>query len=68
MTTDKKKGGKGKKRKRDDDDDDSGDDTRKKKRPTKHKPKDTPEDRVNREMEKVRTSSGVLAYAWICSH
>ncbi|XP_026728502.1 probable ATP-dependent RNA helicase DDX27 isoform X2 [Trichoplusia ni] len=50
---DKKKGGKGKKRKRDDDDDDSGDDTRKKKRPTKHKPKDTPEDRVNREMEKV---------------
>ncbi|KAF9793911.1 hypothetical protein SFRURICE_003431 [Spodoptera frugiperda] len=50
---DKKKGGKGKKRKHSEDGDDSDDGGRKKKKPNKHKPKDTPEERVNREMEKV---------------
>ncbi|KAM3955940.1 dead-box helicase Rs1 [Aphomia sociella] len=46
--------GKGKKRKRDSDgdsDDDGG--GKKRKKQTKHKPKDTPEERVKREMEKV---------------
>ncbi|XP_048484168.1 probable ATP-dependent RNA helicase DDX27 [Plutella xylostella] len=50
----KQKGG-NKKRKRDsDDDDDDGRDNKKKKRMNKNmKPQDTPEDRINREMEKV---------------
>ncbi|XP_041974712.1 probable ATP-dependent RNA helicase DDX27 [Aricia agestis] len=42
---------KGKKRKNEDDD--SDDDNKKKKKKTKHAPKDTPEERVRREMEKV---------------
>ncbi|KAL0861330.1 hypothetical protein ABMA27_008887 [Loxostege sticticalis] len=53
---DKQQKGKGKKRKRDDESDDDNDNGRKRKRPanqTKHKPKDTPEERVQREMEKV---------------
>ncbi|CAG9792901.1 unnamed protein product [Diatraea saccharalis] len=49
----KQKKGKGKKRKRDDSDDDEEDINNKKKKHTKHKPKDTPEERVRREMEKV---------------
>ncbi|CAK1590909.1 unnamed protein product [Parnassius mnemosyne] len=44
--------GKGKKRKRDDDSDDE-DSKKKKKKQTKHTPKDTAEERVRREMEKV---------------
>lgn len=44
--------GKGKKRKRDDDSDDD-DDKKKKKKTTKHTPKDTAEERVRKEMEKV---------------
>ncbi|RVE50799.1 hypothetical protein evm_004548 [Chilo suppressalis] len=45
---------KGKKRKRDDSDDDDEDiNKKKKKKETKHTPKDTPEERVRREMEKV---------------
>ncbi|XP_068624912.1 probable ATP-dependent RNA helicase DDX27 [Battus philenor] len=43
---------KGKKRKRDDDSDDD-DDKKKKKKQTKHTPKDTAEERVRKEMEKV---------------
>uniref|UniRef100_A0A2A4JES4 RNA helicase n=1 Tax=Heliothis virescens TaxID=7102 RepID=A0A2A4JES4_HELVI len=48
-----KKGAKGKKRKHDDDSDSDHDGGRKRKKFTKHKPKDTPEERVNREMQKV---------------
>ncbi|CAB3249056.1 unnamed protein product [Arctia plantaginis] len=48
----KKKGGKGKKRKHEDDDSED-EKNKKKKKPNKHKAKDTPEERVNREMEKV---------------
>lgn len=43
---------KGNKRKRDADSDDE-DDKKKKKKQTKHAPKDTAEERVKREMEKV---------------
>ncbi|XP_045455888.1 probable ATP-dependent RNA helicase DDX27 [Melitaea cinxia] len=49
---DKFKKGKGKKRKHDDDSDDD-DNKKKKKKVTKHTPKDTAEERVRREMEKV---------------
>ncbi|CAH2057037.1 unnamed protein product, partial [Iphiclides podalirius] len=44
---------KGKKRKRDDGSDDEDDKKKKKKKQTKHTPKDTAEERVRREMEKV---------------
>ncbi|XP_026750382.2 probable ATP-dependent RNA helicase DDX27 [Galleria mellonella] len=51
---DKQQKGKGKKRKHDSDDDsDDGGSGKKRKKNTKQKPKDTPEERVRREMEKV---------------
>lgn len=50
ILTDTQKG-KGKKRRRDDDSDDDG--PKKKKKPSKHTPKDSAEERVRWEMEKV---------------
>ncbi|XP_052744151.1 probable ATP-dependent RNA helicase DDX27 isoform X2 [Bicyclus anynana] len=50
---DKAQKGKGKKRKRGDDSDDEDINKNKKKKQTKHAPKDTAEERVRREMEKV---------------
>lgn len=52
---------KGKKRKHEGDDDSDDESNKKKKKTSKHKPKDTPEERVRREMEKVALLQSRLA-------